>query len=100
MDDGGECVEYVVSLGLSVSKEEIEKASERLCEPEGGNHLDLARVELKGPSQFRENCREEFCLDKVWRVGTSKKSSEGFLLARLIGGSSLVRAIILMLGRN
>lgn len=106
MDEGGEYVEYVVSLGLSVSKEEIEKARERLSEPEGGNHLDLARVELKAPSQFREKCRGEFCfeiefcLDKVWRVGTSKKSSEGFLVARLIGGSSLVRAIILMLERK
>lgn len=50
MDEGGENVEYVVSLGLSVSNEEIEKARERLSEPEGGNHLDLARVEAKAPS--------------------------------------------------
>lgn len=95
MDEGGEakqdtaeCVEYVVSLGLSVSKEEIR---ERLSETEGGNRLGLAGVDLKGSSQFRENCRGEFCfeiefcLDKVWRVGTSKKSSEGFLVGRLMG---------------
>lgn len=95
-----------MSLGLSVSKEEIDKARERLSEPEGGNRLVLARVDLKGPSQFRENCRGEFCfeiefcLDKVWRMGTSKKSSEGFLVGRLIGSSSLVRAIIFMLERK
>lgn len=113
MDEGGEakhdtaeCVEYVVSLGLSVSKEEMDKARERLSEPEGANRLDLARVDLKGPSQFRENWRGElcfeieFCLDRVWRVGTSKKSSEGFLVGRLIGSSSRVRVIILMLERN
>lgn len=92
MDEGGEakqdtaeCVEYVVSLGLSASKEEIDKARERLSETEGGNRLGLARVDLKESSQFREKCRGEFCLDKVWRVGTSKKSSEGFLVGRLIG---------------
>lgn len=61
----------MVPLGLSVSEEEIDKARERLSETDGGNHLGLARVDLKGWSQFREKCRGEFCfeiefcLDKV-----------------------------------
>lgn len=113
MDEGGEakqdtaeCVEYVVSLGLTVSKEEIDKAREGLSETEGGHGLGLARVDLERWSQFRENGRGEFCFeiefcrDEVWRVGTSKKSSEGFLVGRLTRGSSLVRAIILMVKRD
>lgn len=113
MDEGGEVkqdtaerVECVVSLGLSVSKEEIDKAREGFSATEGGNGLGLLRVDVKGWSQFRVDCRGEccfkmeFCRDKVRRVGTSKKSSEGFLVGRLIGGSSLVRANILMVERN
>lgn len=46
--DTAECVEYVVSLGLSVSKDEIDKARVGLSETEGGNGLGLARVDLKG----------------------------------------------------
>lgn len=98
-----EYVEYVVS---PVSKEEIDKAREGLSETEGGKGLDLARVDLERWSLFRENClgefffEMEFCRDRVWRVGTSKKSSEGFLVGRLMGRSSLVRAIIFLVERN
>lgn len=94
--DTVEYVEYEVSLGLSVSKEEIDKAREGLSEIEGGKGLGLARVDLERWSQFREKRFGEFCLemefdrDIVCRVGTSKKSSEGFLVARLMRGSSLV----------
>lgn len=106
--DTAEYAEYVVSLGLSVSKEEIDKAREGLSETEGGKALGLvlARVDLERWSQFRENCFGEFCLemelcrDRLWRVGTSKKSSEGFLVGRLMGGSSLVRAIIFLVEKN
>lgn len=113
MDEGGEVkqdtveyLEYVVSLGLSVSKEEIDKAREGLSETEGGKGLGLARVDLERWSRLRENCfgelclEMEFCRDRLWRVGTSKKSSEGFLVGRLMGGSSLVRAIIFLVERN
>lgn len=105
-EDTVEYVEYVVSLGLSVSKEEIDKAGERLSETEGGKGLGLARVDLERWSLFRENCLGEFCFemefcrDRIWRVGTSKKSSEGFLVGRLMGGSSLVRAIIVLVEKN
>lgn len=98
-----EYVEYVVS---PVSKEEIDKAREGLSETEGGKGLDLARVDLERWSLFRENClgefffEMEFCRDRVWRVGTSKNSSEGFLVGRLMGRSSLVRAIIFLVERN
>lgn len=98
-----EYVKYVVS---PVSKEEIDKAREGLSETEGGKGLDLARVDLERWSLFRENClgefffEMEFCRDRVWRVGTSKKSSEGFLVGRLMGRSSLVRAIIFLVERN
>lgn len=98
-----EYVEYVVS---PVSKEEIDKAREGLSETEGGKGLDLARVDLERWSVFRENClgefffEMEFCRDRVWQVGTSKKSSEGFLVGRLMGRSSLVRAIIFLVERN
>lgn len=107
MDEGGEAKQDTAEcVGLSVSKEEIDKAREGLSETKGGIGLGLARVDLNVWSQFRENCRGEFCFeiefcrDKVWRLGRSKKSSEGFLVRRLIGGSSLVRAIILMVERN
>lgn len=66
-----EYVEYVVSLDLSVSKEEIGKAREGLSETEGGKGLDLARVDLESWSLFRENClgefffEMEFCRDRV-----------------------------------
>lgn len=113
IDEGGDVKqdtpehgEYVVSLGLSVSKEQMDRAREGLSETEGEKGLELARVDLERWPLFRENCLGEFFFemdfwrDREWRVETSKKSSEGILVRCLMGRSSLVRAIIFLVERN